>query len=104
MEVWSKGLGTSKLNLRLEKATVENHGDSVVFRGKMGPPVFWDFSITMTKQDLDDVLHVAAKDDTISFLLDTPGRWDLYGIAVVQVLKVIGKFIMQALKRPFTRR
>ena len=94
MEVWSRGLGTRKLNLRLGQANVEDCGDTMVIRGKMGPPVYWDFSITMTEEDLDDILHVAAQRGTISFLLGARNRWSLYFTAVKQVIKIVLKFVV----------
>jgi hypothetical protein len=104
MEVWSKGLGTRKLNLRLGQANVEDCGDSMVIRGKMGPPVYWDFSITMTEEDLDDILHVATQRGTISFLLSTKKRWSLYFTAVKQVVKLVLKFVVGFVRRLGRRR
>jgi len=103
MEVWSKGLGERKLNLRLGEANVENCGDTMVIRGKMGPPVWWDYSITMTEEDLDDLLHVAAQRGTVSFLLDAKNRWRFYFTAVKQVVKIVTRLVAGILGRPFRR-
>ena len=99
MEIWSKGLGAKTLNLRLGEANVEDCGDRMVIRGKMGPPVYWDFSITMTEEDVDDILHVAAQRGTISFLLGANKRWYLYVTVIKQVLKIVLKFVAGFVRR-----
>ena len=93
MEIWSRGLGTRKLNLRLGEAKVEDCGDTMVIRGKMGPPVWWDFSITMTEEDVDDILHVAAQQGTISFVLGAKNRRHLYFTVVKQAVQIVLKFV-----------
>jgi len=103
MEVWSKGLGTKHLNLRLGEANVEDCGDTMVIRGKMGPPVWWNYSITMTEEDVVDLLHVAAQRGTISFLLVAKNRWRLYFTAVKQVVKLVTRLVAGILGRPFRR-
>lgn len=104
MEVWSKGLGTRKLNLRLGEANVEDCGDQMVIKGKMGPPVWWDFSITMTEEDVIDILHVAAQGGTISFLLGAQKRRSLYFTAVKQVVKIVLRFGVGFVRRLVRRK
>lgn len=99
MEIWSRGLGTRKLNLRLGEATVEDCGDTMVIRGKMGPPVWWDFSITMTEEDVNDILHVASQQGTISFILGARSRWRLYFTVIKQAVNIVLKFVVGFVRR-----
>jgi len=88
MELWSKGLGTKTVNLSFKEAEMKDCGDRVVINGKMGPPVYWDYTVTMTEEDLSGVLYLAAQKGTISFLLGVKRRRSLYFIMVKQVMKI----------------
>ena len=88
MELWSKGLGTKTVNLSFGEAEMKDCGDRVVISGKMGPPVYWDYTVTMTEKDLSDVLYLAAQKGTISFLLGAKRRRSLYFIMVKQVMRI----------------
>ena len=44
--------------------SMEDCGDQMVIRGKMGLSVWWDYSITMAEEGVIDILHVAAQAGT----------------------------------------
>lgn len=63
MKVWSKGLGKIELILDFEKYHVEKEvkedGEKIYIKGVITEPVIWDFRITMTKEDIPGLLHIA---------------------------------------------
>lgn len=99
MEIWSKGLGARKLNLRIGEGTVKDCGHSMVVKGKMGAPVWWDYSITMTDEDIRDILQVAAQRGTIDFLFGAEKRTSIYFTGVKQVTKIVLKLGAVFVKR-----
>lgn len=60
MEAWSKGLRLRRLNLRFVEREVENLGETMVIKGLMGAPVWWEYTITMKVEDLLDVFIIAS--------------------------------------------
>ena len=104
MEVWSRGLGDKKLNLRLNETKVENCGETIVIRGVMGAPVYWDFSITMEKEDILDVFIVATQRDTVGFLLQSKKCLSLYLKITGGVIKFLLLTLIQLPKKLFPDR
>jgi hypothetical protein len=93
MKLWSKGLGTKSVTMSLKDALVENAGSELLVKGKMGAPVFWDYTITMTEQDLVDILHIASRTDTVSYMLGCKSRRRVYSSAVKHASKVALKTV-----------
>ncbi len=88
MKLWSKGLGTKTVTMSLKEARVENTGTEMLVKGKMGAPVYWDYTITMSEQDLIDILDIAARKDTVGFMLDCKSRRKVYSSAVTKATRI----------------
>ncbi|MEW5946234.1 MAG: hypothetical protein AB1742_08555 [bacterium] len=73
MRVWSKGLGNIELILDFEKYRVEreNSGSEEKFfiKGMITDPVVWDFRITMTREDIPGLLHIALNQNIMLMFL-----------------------------------
>ena len=69
MKVWSKGLGQLELVLDFSKYTVRRDGGQIFIEGIITDPVYWDFRITLTGDDVPGLLHVATNRPMIGMLL-----------------------------------
>jgi len=69
MKVWSKGLGSIELKLDFSSYSVRKDGNQTYIEGLITDPVYWDFRITMTKEDIKGLLHVATQWHMILFFL-----------------------------------
>ena len=99
MEFWSKGLGKSSINLRLEEGQVENCGDTAVITGIMGEPVFWEYRTTLTQDDIFDVIHIIAHPSIVDFLGGSEKRWSLLFAIARRGLKFFFCCGLELLKR-----
>ena len=99
MEVWSKGLGNRALNLELGKGEVEIRDNAVVLKGVIGKPVFWDYTITMEKQDIFGFLDVLTDRNFIGFLMGSENRWKMLFAALRVVLKILPAYGKRLLGR-----
>ena len=99
MDVWSKGLGTRTLNLRLEDTVTEILDDgSLRIKGVMGSPEYWNFAITMSEDDLIDFFKLVNKTpDCVDFLVHSKERWNIY----YSLIKGALRFIITTLKGLF---
>ena len=79
MKLWSKGLGTKTLVLNLGegKPTVATEG--LLIKGTIKEPVWWDYTITMTEQDLVDILKIAVNIETVDYLQTVKNPWKVLG-------------------------
>ena len=73
MKVWSKGLGNIELILDFEKYHIEREksveGEKIYIKGIITDPVYWDFRITMTKDDVPGLLNIALDTNIILLFL-----------------------------------
>ncbi|MEW6201404.1 MAG: hypothetical protein AB1546_05480 [bacterium] len=73
MKVWSKGLGDIELILDFEKYRIEKEksaeGEKIYIKGIITDPVYWDFRITMTKNDVPGLLNIALNSSIILLFL-----------------------------------
>ena len=102
MEVWSRGLGNTALNLELGKGEVEIRESAVVIKGVIGKPVFWDYSITMEKEDIFGFLDVLTRPSFIRFLMGSRNRWKMLFATLRSLLKILpayGKRLLSRRKR-----
>jgi hypothetical protein len=99
MDVWSRGLGNRTLNLRLEETTTEILEDgSLKIKGIMGPPVYWNFAITMKKEDIVDFFKLVNRTpDCVDFLVHSKNRWSIY----YTMIKGTSKFLLTTIKGLF---
>lgn len=99
MEVWSKGLGNTALNLELGEGEVENRHSAVVLKGVIGKPVFWDYTITMEKEDIIGFMDVITQPNFIGFLMDSKNRWKILFSIIRSVLKILPGYWKRILNR-----
>lgn len=52
MKLWSRGLGTTEVDMDFEKYQAIEENENVIVIGNMISPVNWEFKITMTPQDI----------------------------------------------------
>lgn len=83
----------------LGEAVVHDKGSEMVIAGKMGAPVYWDYTITMTEQDLIDILGIASRKGTVSFLLGCENKGRLFKSAVGDGSKLIFGFVTGLFRR-----
>jgi hypothetical protein len=99
MELRSKGLGKKSVTMCLGEARVEDTGTTMVVAGKMGAPVYWEYTITMTEQDLIDILGIVSQKGTVSFLVGCKNKGKLIRSAMVEGSKLVIGFVTGLVKR-----
>jgi hypothetical protein len=69
MDLWSKGLGRRVLSLSLdERDALETRGSDFVISGVMHAPTFWDYEVTLDRQDVVDFLDLLQRPDVVRFV------------------------------------
>jgi hypothetical protein len=70
MKIWSKGLGTMVLLMDFRNYYVEmdDRGDLLI-KGRITDPVFWNFVITVKKDDIKGLANIAFKPRFLVYLL-----------------------------------
>jgi hypothetical protein len=68
MRVWSRGLGKMTLELDLKDVKPSLERDRLVLRGKIGPPVNWDFWIKISEGDVPSFVKLARRRKFYKFL------------------------------------
>ena len=67
MNLWSKGLGRMVLDIRLsERSGMQAEPDRAVIRGAMGAPVFWDYAVRLSGEDVLDFLDLLRQPPVVS--------------------------------------
>lgn len=96
MDVWSRGLGNRTLNLRLQNVNLEILEDgSLRIKGVMGPPVFWNFAVTMRKEDIAEFMNLINKTpDCVDFIVHSKEKYRIYS----KMIRVVLSFIFNAVK------
>ncbi|MCL5734349.1 MAG: hypothetical protein M1274_01970 [Actinobacteria bacterium] len=89
MELRSKGLGKKSVTMCLGEAEVTDTGKAMVVSGKMGAPVYWEYTITMTEQDLVDILGIVSKKGTASFFLGCENKGRVVKAAIGDGSKLV---------------
>ncbi len=70
MKVWSKGLGQIVLEMDLRRYYLEiDDTGNLLIKGKITDPVLWQFKLTVDKDDIPGLVHIAAQSKTITFIL-----------------------------------
>jgi hypothetical protein len=84
MILWSKGLGRLVLNVRLsERSGMTDRDERIVIDGTMGPPTFWDYSVTLSENDVVDFIGLLKQPAPLRFLTATPKRGSILAAALV---------------------
>ena len=70
MKIWSKGLGTMVLLMDFRNYYVEmDETGDLLIKGQITDPVFWDFVITVKRNDIRGLANIALKPRFLVFLL-----------------------------------
>ena len=79
MNFWSTGTGESTLSLPLGDAVASTKDNLLIFKGKMGAPVFWEYKVTMTEADFVNFFSLITKGNgAVDFIIHSPNRWKIY--------------------------
>lgn len=95
MKLWSKGLGSKTLVLRLDEGTPKRSPDGLLIKGTIKDPVWWDYVITMTEKDLIDLFSVAVNKETVMYLQTVERPWKLLGTLIVTMSKFLGLWLLE---------
>ena len=70
MDLWSKGLGKRVLSLSLAErdSLAIDENDELVIEGVMHAPTFWDYAVTLDRQDVTEFLDMLGRPEAIRFL------------------------------------
>ena len=69
MKIWSRGLVKMTLEFDLGSCDVVNEGGELVLKGKVGPPVNWEFWIRINREDVPGFMKVAMKRTSFVFAI-----------------------------------
>ena len=69
MKMWSQGLGKIELEVDGRCMNVVKEGQNTMIKGVTDAPVEWKFEVTLEKDDLPGLLHLAFKKNTLIFLI-----------------------------------
>lgn len=70
MKIWSKGLGTMVLLMDFRNYYVEmDDAGDLFIKGQITDPVFWNFVITVKREDIKGVANIALKPRFLLYLL-----------------------------------
>ena len=85
--------------MELGKGEVEIRESAVVLKGVIGTPVFWDYTITMEKEDIFGFLDVITHRNFIGFLMGSRNRWKMLFATLRSVLKILPAYGKRLLGR-----
>ena len=94
MELWSKGLGSRVLSLRLgeRQALVERDRDLVI-EGVMHAPVYWDYTVSLGDVDVVDFLELLKKPESVKFLVRSRSRGTILRTALSSALVFLVRMV-----------
>lgn len=104
MLLWSKGLGTKTLTLNLGEGVPKASSDGLLIKGTIKEPVWWDYLITMTEQDVIDVLQVAVTKETVAYLQSVEHPWAVFGKLVVAAVRFFMLWMVASIGSPLSKR
>lgn len=106
MDLWSKGLGKRVLSMDwAQYEGIDIEGDSLVVKGVLGAPVFWNYTVTLTEQDYIDFFRLITKDTgTVDFVIHSKKRWSIYFRVVRKVTKFLWMAFWAIIKSFFVRK
>lgn len=74
MKFWSTGTGENTLSLPLGDAVASTKDNLLIFKGKMGAPVFWEYNINLSDEDFVSFFLLAKNPNTVEFMLNSKNR------------------------------
>jgi len=101
MDLWSKGLGKRVLRLRLsERDEMVEEDGHLVIRGVMGPPVYWDYAVSLSERDVVEFLEFLKQPAPVRLLASAGKRRAILTTAVASAAvfawRTLGRFIRRA--------
>ncbi|HKZ51518.1 MAG TPA: hypothetical protein VJ256_07155 [Dehalococcoidia bacterium] len=103
MKLWSKGLGRRTLVIRLGEAQIVREKGELLLRGVIKEPVWWDYAITMTEEDVMDFFKVAVNRTAVGYLVNNKKAGRLFIRITIDLLKMLFLWISLWLRKPFRR-
>jgi len=103
MKLWSKGLGKRTLILHLGEAEVENDGHELLIKGVIKEPVWWEYTIRMTEDDVLDFFQVAVNPTAVGYLVNSKKAGRLFVRITKELVKLLLLWISLWLRKPFRR-
>lgn len=88
MRVWSQGLGKRTLDLDLGEGEISREGDDLLIRGLMGEPVWWEYTVRLTEEDIVRVFRLAICRTAVDFVVGRKDRWKLVGRLSAECLRL----------------
>ncbi|MCK9502949.1 MAG: hypothetical protein M0Q95_02035 [Porticoccaceae bacterium] len=104
MIVWSKGLGKQRLPIELKDSELSRAPEHLMLKGII-EPVFWEYSIKLSPQDLVAFLKLLTHRETITYLAEHKGILMPFLLRLISILpglickvvfeKTVGRFRRQ---------
>lgn len=69
MKLWSKGLGKMTLTMDFNNYYAESEDGILYIKGKITDPVYWNFVITITKEDIPGLANIVFKPLFLKYLV-----------------------------------
>ena len=69
MKLWSKGLGRMTLTMNFNNYYAESEDGILYIKGKITDPVFWNFVITIHKEDIPGLANILFKPLFLKYLV-----------------------------------
>lgn len=71
MILWSKGLGKLVLRMSLEeRSSTSDKDDKLFIEGTMGAPTHWDYSVSMSEEDVLDFVELLKQPAPVRFIVE----------------------------------
>ncbi len=87
MDLWSKGLGKRVLSLALsEHESIDIVDDELVIEGVMHAPTYWDYAVTLDRQDITEFLDLLQRPESVRFVFEDENRNHVLKIALTSAL------------------
>ncbi len=87
MDLWSKGLGKRVLSLALsESESLEIVDDELVIEGVMHAPTYWDYAVTLDRQDITEFLDLLQRPESVRFVFEDDNRNKVLKTALTSAL------------------
>ena len=87
MDLWSKGLGKRVLSLGLsESDSIDIVDDDLVIGGVMHAPTYWDYAVTLDRQDITEFLDLLQRPESVRFVFEDEHRNQLLKTALSSAL------------------
>lgn len=97
MWLWSKGLGRLILPMNIEEAELCAGGENLVVEGVIiAPKVHWDYDLTLSQQDLVDLMSLMRHRQVLQYLARESG-FRFLAILLAMAIKFTFAYMMEVL-------